>query len=201
MIMKKYEVIRYTEHTLQSDKYYVCSFGFVTNNQQSHTLHYRSKFGFTQECELESVGSSDRLRLVPDQGLSGFKVNLLKDNHLVAIYANRTLTDTKQNPLVRVVDPTGVTKAILRNIVQGDPNEYLFLSKDSDVIIARLKRVQLNTRFPWPISSLVKLVSVFLRPTNQPIYFLDIEEDTNVEWLMAVAVMIDANKNSGTAAL
>lgn len=196
----KLHAFRFTNHDLRSEKNYNCSYRFGTLKNTAYQIDYRSKLNFTEECQLSS-SSGETITLKPKKGLGSFSVELINDDVSLGRYANRKLYDANDQIILRVVDPSSLPTAVLRSMMQGDPPSLLFLNSDDSLCLASMTRKKRKTNIPWPLSIIANLATL-ASSKQDPSFTLDIQsEEVDTLALLAIAVILDAHRDSLQAPL
>lgn len=149
--------------------------------------------------KLKWVADRMTISLQPVKKLGGVEVNLINSDQLLYSYKARKLLDANGDLVALVIDPANMAKAILRNLLQGDPDGYLITSPDKNTVYACIKDSKRKSHLPWPFNMIVAISRLFIPGKSGPRFHVEVlTEHLNTQGILVLSAMLDAAKGSGT---
>lgn len=174
---------------------YLQTYRFESGNH-SYLLHYTSRYQFTEPCEI-TCDSQDGAKLLPEKGLGKFCVAISSSAGVLAKIHRNKITDSQGKAIAKIQDPTPWLKAIIRTILQGDPEQFHIRATKDKALIAEITEVHRKSRAPWPLSILTALLSLAKSNNDKPRLRIHIHSKTiDPRVILATAAILDAQRGS-----
>lgn len=190
----------FTGYITQSDqsalKHYVNTYDFRDDLGTHFQLHYAAHYQLTENCEM-TQNAVPCLQLTPEKGLGKFKVQFTDGSQSIATLNRQTLTNSAGNVLAIIKDPTPWYKALVRSVLNGDPNHYQLREPQNGSVMADITLLSLKNRLPWPLSIIEAIIKLFLPKKIKPrlcVTILSSHLDSRI--VLASAAILEASQGN-----
>lgn len=172
---------------------YLQTYRFESGNH-NYLLHYTSRYQFTEPCEI-TCDSQEGAKLIPEKGLGKFCVAISSSAGVLAKIHRNKITDSEGKPVAKIQDPTPWLKAIIRTILQGDPEQFHIRATKDKTLIAEITEVRRKSRAPWPLSIVTALFSLMKNNDDKPRLKIQIHSNRlDARVILATAAILEAQK-------
>lgn len=176
-------------------QHYLQTYRFQSGQAHYH-LDYASRYQFTEPCELTS-NVQPSVQLAPEKGFGKFCIAVKEGEKLLAKVNRTKITDAAGNSLAKIYDPTPWHKAVIRNILQGDPEHFQIRAVKGKTVLADIIEPRRKSRWPWPLSIIAALLSLFKSADNSPRLKVVIHSpDIDPRVVLVAATFLDSQKGS-----
>lgn len=177
-----------TPHYLQTYRF--------QGDQAHYQLHYASRYQFTEPCELTS-DTQPSVQLAPEKGFGKFCIAVKEGEAVLAKVSRTKITDAAGNTLAKIYDPTPWYKAVIRTILQGDPEHFQIRAAKGKTVLADIIEPRRKSRWPWPLSIIAALLSLFKNTDDSPRLKVVIHSpDLDPRVVFVAASLLDSQKGS-----
>ena len=201
----EFEVFKHTDHSLRSDASYVGTYVFRQHGKDVYSLPLRSKHQFPQECQLLDMSGHGVLDMSIRKEGSLIKKPVLyfvKSGDVLGKYQSKAFVNPRGDVIWKAVDPSSLSKQILRTMAEGDTPHYGFLAADQKTVMATMTRESISASLPWPLSIAEKIAKAAASSGDQKVYSL-VFNDAEVapEPILAASALLAEYKESSNPAL
>lgn len=196
-VSRSLKIKKYSDQSKQTLEDYIASYACYVDNTLLFQLDYQAKSNMCKACTIVDHMNTPILEMRPVKGIGREKISFVKQEKFLLKKIGDALVDAQGNNVALIVDPTSLGKAILRNALNGDADEFVISSPDKKSSLASIRTIKPKRTFPWPLSIIESFVRLFQTPLDSFSYKIEnIDDRFTPELLFGLSVVLMQQHNT-----
>ncbi|VUD64724.1 hypothetical protein TDB9533_03386 [Thalassocella blandensis] len=191
------KIKKYCDHSKRAVEHYIASFACYVDNTLLFQLDYLAKANMCKACVIVDHTNTPVLEMRPVKGIGREKISFIQQEKFVVKKIGDALVDAQGNNVALIVDPSSLGKALLRNALNGDADNFIISSPDKKSTLANIRSIHSQSDTSWPLRIATRLAHAIKRPMNNFIYKIEnIDDRFTPELLFGLSVLLMQQHNT-----